>query len=162
MEFSLVRPQQGHAALTAGNQYRLKRQLAHEREALSNQLLLGAAVTNNGLELVKIRRNERRTAILFEVAAFGVDNNRFAGCAGGADNCRHVLQGSLGIVGDDHHLRGFEHRLEARLQIRDVLCIEGLFEVHAQQLLMLADHAQLGNSGLVLRHQKLTAHARRA
>ena len=81
--------------------------------------------------------------------ALGVDNHRLAFCPRGFDKARNILQSTFRVVRNNNHLRVVEHRLEACVEAGDVGGFELLLEIHAQQLLMLANHAQFGNRGLV-------------
>ena len=81
MQRRLIGTQQGHAVLAAGDQQSLKVERRHQLSALAHQLGLIGTMSDDRLELARVRRNQRSAAVDFKILALGVGEDRNAATA---------------------------------------------------------------------------------
>ncbi len=143
--------QQGHAALAAGDQQRLQFQFPTQRLAPGHQIVLAVAAPRHRLEFVQVRGEQGGAAVTGKVGALGVDQHRLAGGARRGDQSLHRAQRSLAVVGEHHRIGGGQAPIEIGQQFRRVVALETVLEIAADQLLVAAHHAQLGNGGVTLK-----------
>ncbi|MNO84222.1 hypothetical protein D3C76_755550 [compost metagenome] len=150
--------QQGHAVLAAGDQQRAQLQFGHQPLALGDQLGLVLAAADYGFEFGKVRGDQAGAAIDGEIPALGIGQHRDAALAGGLDQRLVVLQRALAVVGQHQHADLVQQRLDIAGQ-RHGVGAERLLEVHPQQLLVAAHHAQLDDGRLPVDALEAGGHA---
>ena len=144
----MLRAQQGHAVFATGHQQCAQLQLRHQGGALGHQFGLITAVADDGFELVQVRRDQACTTVDGEVFTFGIGQHGNAFATRQLHQCLMVLQRAFAVVRENQHFDAVQLRFHARSQ-GGAVGAERLFEVHAQQLLMTAHHAQFDDSRLV-------------
>ena len=82
MDRRLLRQQQRHAALAAGNQQAPDPGLGHQPLTSTDDIFLAAARTDHGLEFSQVRCHQARTAVGEEVAALRIDDQHLAPLSG--------------------------------------------------------------------------------
>ena len=141
----LGRLQQGHATLAAGDQQAADSGLVQQLATTRHEFGVVGAVADRRLELAHVRRHQAGPAIGGDIRPFRVDDHRLALVAGARDERCRVTQGTLGIVRQDDTVDLRQGGLE-RCQQRPRVDHRRVFlEVEPDQLLVAADHAQLGN-----------------
>ncbi len=146
VEFLLSRAQQGHAVFAASYQQRIEVEVRHQLPAPGNKLRLRGAGAHHCLQLLQVGGQQRRPAVAAEIAALGIDQHWNSPFAGNLDQRPGIGQGALGIVRQHQHIAA----LQQSVQITRQGSAGGsgrLLEVQPQQLLMAADHPQLGGGG---------------
>ncbi len=107
-----------------------------------------AAGTGDGFELGQIGRQQGRAPIAVELAALGVDQHRLAGGAGQLDAAPRPRASAFLIVGQHHDVGFRQMGGEALLQRARFEAGEAVLEIQPQQLLVAAQHPQLGDRRL--------------
>ena len=137
-----------HAVAAAGDQDRAERVAVDERPAGGDDgvVALQALACSMG-ELGAVRRQHRGAGVAPIVAALGIDHHRAARAVGGLDQAPQQVrrEDPLGVVGEDHRVRGRERvPCEADQAVgragRDRL---GRLRIGAEQLLRAGDEARL-------------------
>jgi len=126
--------QEGHAVLTAGDQQGGQAQVAHEGLPLGHQGGLVGTGAHHRLEFGQVGGDAGGPPVAAEVVALGVHQHRQA-----------VGAGALAVVGEDEGADPLQ--LHRARQGTGGLGGVGLFEVQADELLMAAEDAQLGDRG---------------
>ena len=108
-----------------------------------HQLGFGAPFANDLFEFGAVGRDAGGTRVARVVAAFGVNQHSFACSASGRNHLRHMSQATFAVVGEQHHVvrrQQLEKLVGLRGQHFVLWCV---LKVHAQQLLLAANDAQL-------------------
>ncbi len=147
MQLRLAGAQQGHALLAAGDQQGTQIQLGHQCLAFFQQGLFVRHRPHHRLELGQIGGQQGGAPVAAEITALGVHQHRHAGLAGQGDQPGAVAQGALGVIGQHQGAAAGQPAFHLLGERRRVLVLEGLLEIQPQQLLLAADHAQLGDGG---------------
>ncbi|MND95865.1 hypothetical protein D3C80_881310 [compost metagenome] len=147
---------QGHAILGTGHQQGVQLEALDQLQPLGDQLLFALHLAHHGLEFGHVGGQQGGAAILLEIRPLGIHQHRDAGGAGAGNHARHVVQGALAVVGEDHHVGPWQRLLHLAHQQAGVHVVEGLFEIEAQQLLVAGQHPQLGDGRVVGQTNEIT------
>ena len=94
-------------------------------------------------QLGPVRRDDRRALVSRVVVALRIDQHALLRPPGKLDHLADVRHAALAVVGKDHHVAIGQRRLVLRELGGQHLARGRALEIHAQELLLPADHAQL-------------------
>ena len=153
-----VRLDQAHAVLASSHQQRCQIKGRTQGLGFAEQILFASGHAGHGFEFTEVGRKQAGTAIGRPVIALGVDDHRLAGSPRGGNHRRGADQAAFAVVGQQHHIRLRQGRLETRLQRIGVEGADGgqcFLEVQTDQLLVARDHTQFGDGRAVGRFHEL-------
>ena len=161
VQLRLTIAQQGHPLFAAGDQQGLQVQIPDQLLALGDQILFILDLPRHSFELAEIGRQQGSATVMTEIGTLGIHQDRDTGLPGQGNQSRAITQGPFGVIGENQSTAMDQLVFHPVGEGRRVLVMEGFLEIQAQQLLLAADHPQLGNRRQAVDFLKVTTHFRR-
>src|SRR6185312_5809637 len=144
---ALARGEERHALLAPRHDERVELELGAQLLRTAREVLLVLPAPRNLAEFDAVRREEGRAPVARVVPALRVDEHGLAVAAREGDHLLHALEAALPVVGK-HDRVGAVHEPLVLVELRLEHLVAGrALEVDAQELLLLADDAQLHRRG---------------
>ena len=145
MHSRLTAHHQAHAFFAASDQHRFQIERGAQLLSLGFNVSIAGAMPDHGFEFTHVRGDQGGAPVAFKVGAFGVDDDRLAGCACQLDHVSGATQSAFGIVRQNHGIYMRQLRLVG-LQKRIRLPLgKMVFKIQTNQLLLARNNAQLGD-----------------
>ncbi len=132
-----------HALPAEGDEQRLEPEPAAQAPRAALEIGLRLPAADHLAQLGAVRRHHGGAAVARPVVALGIDEHLLPRRLRHRDHARDVREPSLAVVGEDHHVARRQRGLEVGEFLRQHLARGRRLEVDAQQLLALAEDAQL-------------------
>ena len=149
MQRRRITAKQAHALFATRHQQGLQLQVPQQRRPALFQHRIVGARPHYGLEFLTVGGDEAGAAIPRKILAFGIRQHRLSRAPGlpdqGLNGVRIGADGALAVVRQHHNIGLGQQVLHAGGHLPGGVRREGLFEIHADQLLTVAQHAQLGD-----------------